>query len=138
MRLNVAAILAGGALVVLLAGAGFAALESRTVSTYWEGLWWALSLITTVGFIGETPESTGGRILSALLMISGFAMLTVTTAAIASLFVREKEEPAEELDRALESAMLEQLHDLARRLDRIERAVGEASTNADATPPDRS
>jgi Ion channel len=80
-----------GVVVLLLAGAGFVALESNVVHTYWEGLWWALSLMTTVGFVGESPETTGGRILSAALMVSGFALLTLTTAAIASLFVREEE-----------------------------------------------
>lgn len=113
------------ALVVLLSGAGFAALESNTVSTYWEGLWWALSLMTTVGFVGETPETTGGRILSAGLMVSGFALLTLTTAAIASLFVREEEEPAEARERAFEVVVMERLDGLADRLDAIERALPE-------------
>lgn len=45
------------AFIALLAGGGFAAFESRQVSNYWEGLWWALSLMSTVGFIGEAPES---------------------------------------------------------------------------------
>ena len=83
IRPRLAVFLVVGVLLVLLAGAGFAALESSTVSNYWDGLWWALSLMTTVGFVGETPETTGGRILSSVLMISGFALLTVTTAAVA-------------------------------------------------------
>lgn len=41
------------AVLVLVAGGGFAALESDTVANTWEGLWWALSLMTTVGFVGE-------------------------------------------------------------------------------------
>ena len=117
--------LLGGALVVLLAGAGFVALESNTVSTYWEGVWWALSLMTTVGFVGESPETTGGRILSAALMVSGFALMTLTTAAIASLFVREEEKPAEETERAFEAVLLERLDELGTRLDAIERALPE-------------
>lgn len=137
-RPNVAALLAVAGLIVLLAGAGFVALESKTVSSYWQGLWWALSLMTTVGFIGEVPETTGGQILSALLMISGFVMLTVTTAAIASLFVREDEEPAEQLERALDRAMLEELHELGRRLDRIEEAMHEQNGRADVASADRS
>lgn len=110
-------------LLVLLAGAGFATLEKDTVSSYWEGLWWAVSLMTTVGFVGETPETTGGRILSALLMISGFGLLTVATAAIASLFVREDEAPEEQRERTFESAVLARLEDLASRLEEIESAL---------------
>ncbi|HEU4974200.1 MAG TPA: potassium channel family protein [Baekduia sp.] len=123
LRPRVAVVLAAAALVVLLAGAGFVALESDTVSGYWKGVWWALSLMTTVGFIGESPETTGGRILSAVLMVFGFALVTVTTAAIASLFVREEERPAEELDRSLEQATLERLDEVARRLEHLERAL---------------
>ncbi len=123
MRPRLAAVLALGVLVVLLAGAGFAALESSTVSNYWAGVWWALSLMTTVGFVGETPETTGGRILSAVLMVSGFALLTVTTAAIASLFVREEEKPAEAEARIFEHEVLERLEAVTERLEAIERGL---------------
>lgn len=124
-RKRLVTLLISGAVVVLVAGAGFAALESKTVSSYWEGLWWALSLMTTVGFVGESPETTGGRILSAVLMLSGFAVLTLTTAAIASLFVREEEEPAKAMEAAFERVAVARLDELATRLERIERALVE-------------
>ena len=107
-------------LVVLLAAAGFATLERDAVSSYWEGLWWALSLMTTVGFVGETPETTAGRIVSAILMLSGFAVLTLATAAIASMFVREEEAPEEQREREFERVAIERLEDLAVRLEAIE------------------
>jgi hypothetical protein len=108
------------AFVVLLAGGGFAAFESRQVSTYWEGLWWALSLMSTVGFVGEAPESLLGRILSSVLMVSGFAMMALVTAAISSLFVREEQEPDEQAEELFEAQALKLLADLARRLEAIE------------------
>ena len=58
-RRAVTSLLVLAPLIVLGTGAGFATLESDTVSSYWEGLWWALSLMTTVGFVGESPETTG-------------------------------------------------------------------------------
>ncbi len=125
-------------LVVLLAGAGFAALESNTVSSYWEGLWWALSLMTTVGFVGESPETTGGRILSGVLMVSGFVMLAVATAAIASLFVHEVEAPDELREREFEHVALARFDDLAERLDAIEEALArERGGSASAIPSAR-
>ena len=119
-------------LIVLLAGAGFATLEKDTVSSYWEGLWWSLSLMTTVGFVGESPETTGGRILSALLMISGFALLTLATAAIASLFVREDEAPEEQRERTFESVVLGRLDELAARLEGIEAALAKPEAQSGA------
>lgn len=110
-------------LVVLLAGAGFATLEKGLVSSYWEGLWWALSLMTTVGFVGETPETTGGRMISAALMLSGFALVTLATAAIASFFVRGDEAPEEQRERDFETVALARLDALGDRLHAIEAAL---------------
>ena len=109
-----------GAVVVLLAGGGFAAFESQQVSSYGEGVWWALSLMSTVGFVGEAPESTAGRLVSSVLMISGFALMALVTASIASLFVREEELPDEVAEREFEVRALALLGDLAQRLEGVE------------------
>ncbi len=135
LRPRISVFLILGALAVVIAGAGFAALESRTVSSYWDGLWWALSLITTVGFVGEVPETTGGQILSAAVMLMGFAMLTVTTAAVASLFVREEEEPEEAREREFEDRLAHQLDEITRRLEVIEQALTQPPPPRDLTPP---
>ena len=119
------------AFLVLLAGGGFAAFESRQVSSYWEGLWWALSLMTTVGFVGEAPESLMGRLLSSVLMVSGFALMALVTAAIASLFVHEEQAPEEEAEERFEAQALDLLGALAQRLDAIEAAMGVAPPSAD-------
>jgi hypothetical protein len=115
------------AFVLLLAGGGFAAFESRQVSNFWEGLWWALSLMSTVGFVGEAPESLVGRLLSSVLMVSGFALMALVTASISSLFVREEQLPDEQAEERFEAEALRLLTDLARRLDTLEASV---------TPPD--
>ena len=109
-----------GAVVVLLAGGGFAAFESRQVSSYGEGVWWALSLMSTVGFVGEAPESTAGRLVSSVLMISGFALMALVTASIASVFVREEELPDEAAEREFEVRALALLDQLALRLEHLE------------------
>ncbi len=64
-------LLPAGGIFVLLAGGGFAALETDTVESYWGGVWWALSLMTTVGFADGTPVTVEGKILSAMLMVFG-------------------------------------------------------------------
>ncbi len=105
---------------ILLAGGGFAALETDTVESYWGGVWWALSLMTTVGFANGTPETVGGKVLSAVLMVFGFVLLAMTTAAVASLFVREDEAPEERRELAFEGTVLAELDRLHKRLDMIE------------------
>jgi hypothetical protein len=107
-------------LVVLVAAAAAAAVESRTVSTYARGLWWTVSLITTVGFIGEPPETGPGAVLSALLMIAGFLLLAVVSASLAALFVREEEIPREEREESAAREVLAVLRSIEERLGRLE------------------
>ena len=117
---NLPYLILGAAILILLAGGGFAAVETDAVESYWEGVWWALSLMTTVGFANGTPETVLGKALSGVIMILGFVLLALTTAAIASLFVREAEEPEERREHAFEEEALAELHQLKARLDVIE------------------
>jgi voltage-gated potassium channel len=114
-------ILPAAGLLVLIAGGGFAALETDTVTSYWDGAWWALALMTTVGFPDGGPATGAGKALAAVLMLGGFLLIAMTTAAIASLFVREQEEPGEARSRTFERDALDELHDLSRRLEQLER-----------------
>ena len=104
----------------MLAGGGFAALETDAVESYWGGVWWALSLMTTVGFANGTPETVLGKALSGVIMVLGFVLLALTTAAIASLFVREAEQPEEMREHAFERDVLAELRHLNSRLELIE------------------
>lgn len=108
------------ALAVVLGGGGLAALETQTVRDYGDGLLWALSLMTTVGFVGGLPHTVAGKLIAALLMLCGFALFTLTTAAISSLFVAEEEAPEGRRERAFEAEVLQELRALRERLDEIE------------------
>jgi hypothetical protein len=108
------------AVLVLLAGGGFAALETDTVESYWEGVWWALSLMTTVGFADGTPATVLGKALSGVVMVLGFILLALTSGALASLFVREQQEPDEVREHAFEGDVLAELRQLKARLELIE------------------
>ena len=123
------------ALTVLVVGAGaVAAFESRTVGSYWEGLWWALGLMTTVGFVEGPPESVGGAITSAVLMVAGFLLLSLISAALASIFVREDEEPVEAREEALEQQILDRLAGIELRLESLERGLADHGGTDPAEP----
>lgn len=101
---------------MLIAGGGLAATEADTVRSYWDGVMWALSLMTTVGFIGAVPTSAGGKLIAVVLMLFGFVLLAFTTAAVASLFVHEDDAPAKANEYAFEAFMLEELRALRAEL----------------------
>lgn len=129
------ALLSAIVIVLVTAGAS-AAIETNTVRSYWRGLWWSISLITTVGFIGEPPETRTGAALSAVMMVFGFLLLAMVSASMAALFVREEEQPRELREDASDQAILAALDDLARRLNAIEGrlAAREADEVRDSTP----
>jgi voltage-gated potassium channel len=114
-----------GVLALLLGGGGLAALESETVHGYGEGLLWALSLMTTVGFVGGQPHTVAGKLIAAGLMLSGFALLTLTTASISSLFVKEDLEPRGERELTFEGELLRELRNIHTRLDDLEKRIVE-------------
>lgn len=130
------------AAVALLVGAGAgAAIESHTVGSYGRGLWWAISLMTTVGFIGPPPTTIAGAVVSVILMVTGFLLLSLLSAAMASLFVRQDVEPVEERELSAELEISMQLADIATRLEALEAQlsqVGQRLTtpvDVDGLPP---
>lgn len=125
-----------GVVSVLVAGGGLAATEADTVPTYWDGVMWALSLMTTVGFIGGAPTSAGGRLIAAVLMLFGFVLLAFTTAAVASLFVHEDEAPVEADERAFEAFMLEELRALRADLGGLAGLAHELGVRAESVHDD--
>ena len=117
------AVIGSGALVVVAAG-GVASFETGTVGSFWEGLWWAVSLMTTVGFIDGPPATATGAALSVVLMLVGFLLLAAVSAALASLFVREDVEPFESQEREVDRELLQEVRRLHERLDGLERRLG--------------
>jgi voltage-gated potassium channel len=88
------------------------------VESFWEGVWWAILLAATVGFV-DTPTTVGGKLLSATMSVVGFALLAITTAAVASFFVREDEEPQERRTQAFEDEVLAELKNLRSEIERL-------------------
>ncbi len=126
------ALLAGVVSVACAAGAA-TALETDTVTSFWQGIWWSISLITTVGFLGPPPRTTAGAILSVALMVLGFMLLAMVSAALASLFVEQEEKPRDERTEKLAEAALEALDRLEVRLAAIESAIAEEPAPEDSS-----
>ena len=122
---------ASAALLVVTAGAA-TAVETDTVATFWRGLWWSLSLMTTVGFLGDPPQTTQGAMLSVVLMLSGFFLLALVSAALASLFVRDDERVFESKESAEMAELLAEVRRLGRRIDELH---GQPGTPGHQDPP---
>jgi voltage-gated potassium channel len=108
-------------LTVLGGGAAFAAIEEN--SSAWDGVWWAISTMTTVGYGDVSPHTDLGRVLAIAIMLIGIGFIAVITGAVAERFLAtEFEEVAEATHEveATEADVLAELREVRNRLDRLE------------------
>jgi voltage-gated potassium channel len=122
-------VLIGSLGIVVVAAGAAAAFETDTVPSYWRGLFWAISLVTTVGFVGEPPRTDQGTILAVSLMVVGFVLLSMVSAYLAALFVREDTGPHEAAEESTERAILTTLQRLESRVASLERSLSERATH---------
>ena len=66
--------------------------EGSNIKTFGDGLWWAITTVTTVGYGDRFPTTTEGRLLAVMLMIVGISLVGVITASVAAWFVKMSQE----------------------------------------------
>jgi len=59
-----------------------------TINSFGDGIWWAVTTLTTVGYGDMYPTTTQGRYIAIGLMISGICVLGFVSATIAAWFVK--------------------------------------------------
>jgi voltage-gated potassium channel len=60
------------------------------------GIWWAVQTVTTVGYGDVVPSNAWGRLVASVLMVIGFATLSLLTGIVASLLVHRRTSSATE------------------------------------------
>ena len=99
------------ALAVLgVCGVGFWWLEPRA-HTLGDGLWLAFTTAATVGYGDIVPSTPAAKIFAVFVVLLGFAVLSLVTAAIAAMWVESHE-------RHIEHEILHDLHAQVRALRR--------------------
>jgi len=116
-----------GLVTVLGGGAAFAEVEKHRST--WDGVWWAITTMTTVGYGDISPQTSWGRVIGIVVMLVGIGLVAILTGAVAQRFlaatVEEVEDVALEAE-ATEAELLSELREVRMRLDRLERRLGRA------------
>lgn len=99
-------ILVASSFIILGAGALFAYLEDKT---FWDGVWYSLVTITTVGYGDIVPVSEYGRIFGVFLILFGVVFFSLVTANISAFLIGSEQ-------RKLESDILEYMKATEKRL----------------------
>jgi voltage-gated potassium channel len=97
------------------------------ISTLGDGLWWALSTVTTVGYGDKYPVTPTGRLMALLLMVTGIALVGTLTAAVAAWFVhvvRSSSQQATAPLLAAEVDLSEQISDMSESLAALRAELG--------------
>jgi voltage-gated potassium channel len=116
-------------LTVFCGGAGFAAVEKGSnehVHNTWDGIWWALTTMTTVGYGDISPATNSGRAIAIVVMIVGIGFLTLLIGAAAERFVSMEVGPIAEAEETLattEAEMLREVGEIRDRLGRLEASI---------------
>ena len=128
------------ALVATLGMAAFLTLSIGTLvatidpafNNLWDGLWWALVTISTVGYGEFVPVSAEGRLLGVVRILFGvvtFSMVMANVAAfMVSLQLEETAGVADMKDNSQEARLLARLQQIEARFDRLETLLAEKNS----------
>jgi voltage-gated potassium channel len=103
-------------LVALAGGAGFAAEENIS---FGNGLYWAVTTMTTVGYGDITPHSPEGKAIAVVIMLVGIGTATLVIGAVAQRFLAGT---VAEVEMA-EDEIISEIRDIAGRLAKLEQAL---------------
>lgn len=73
------------AVIIIFSGA-IVLIEPETFPTYFEGLWWVMTTVTTVGYGDYSPATTEGQIVAILLYLFGIGLIGVAIGKILEVF----------------------------------------------------
>jgi voltage-gated potassium channel len=127
-RRAAAMITVGTMVVTVAAGVLIWLLDHDDFSSLGKGMWWAVQTLTTVGYGDVVPETTTGRLIATVLMLTGIAFITVLTGSVTALLVEQMRQrrfasDAAEEEPDAEPDVLAALENIGRRLDAIEAAM---------------
>jgi voltage-gated potassium channel len=88
--------------LLAMCGVVYSVIEPRT-PTLGDGLWLAFTTAATVGYGDLVPSSAAAKVFSVVVVLIGFAILSLVTASIAAIWVESSE-------RTIEREILNDLH----------------------------
>lgn len=70
--------------------------SSTTIKSYGDALWWSIVTVTTVGYGDISPTTSAGRVIAAILMLSGIGFLSMLTSTVSTYFITKTDKKRKE------------------------------------------
>lgn len=112
---------------LIISGVLFYALEhgvNSHVKNIFDGIWWAVVTLTTIGYGDIYPITIGGRILAMILALVGIGLVALPTGILTSGFIRalRSEKKISQLVDTMEEEEKEQ-DEILERVEEIETVI---------------
>ncbi len=107
-------------LTAIAGGAAFAAVEKYSVG---DGIYWAITTMTTVGYGDITPKTPEGKVVAVVVMLIGIGVATLLIGAVAQRFVAARVGPSVAELESKEEDLLDQVREIAARLEQLQAAI---------------
>ncbi|MFW6195241.1 MAG: potassium channel family protein [Chloroflexota bacterium] len=99
-----------------------------SITSFTEGLWWAVVTVTTVGYGDDVPVTWSGRAVAVVLMICGIGFFSGLAANFAAFLVHDDQDEQQQQQRDM-NELLEEVRSLRGEVERLTRRDG-------PTPPE--
>ena len=120
---NLGNLLAFAMFMVVISGILISGIDPA-IKDPWQGVWWALVSITTVGYGDVVPVSGPGKFFASMLIIMGIVVFSLLTANVSAFLIRRSEAREDEETQ-------DALKDIQRKLERIENRLKKMEQNKD-------
>lgn len=88
------------------------------VKSPWDGVWWAIATVSTVGYGDVVPTSALGRIIGAALVVMGLGMFVIITANFLAVFLRRETRALDRSEKEID-ALMEEVQTIKNNQERI-------------------
>ena len=111
--------LATSMLILFAGGFGFWVLDPR-VLTLSDGLWLAFTTAATVGYGDMVPSTHASRAFAVVVVLLGLAVLSLTTASVAALFVQKD---VHDEERQIEKELMREIRNVRDEVSALRREL---------------
>jgi voltage-gated potassium channel Kch len=120
----IASIVTVAVILVLVGGALARLVEPEVFTSLGLAYWWAITTVTTVGYGDVVPQDPWGRVLGALLMLTGLSLIPTLTSVIVSTLISKRTQAQ---TRELADELIKSTASLQRIEERLTRMEGGAA-----------
>jgi voltage-gated potassium channel len=120
----IASIVTVAVILVLIGGALARLVEPEVFTSLGLAYWWAITTVTTVGYGDVVPKDPAGRVVGALLMLTGLSLIPTLTSVIVSTLISKRTQAQ---TRELADELIKSTASLQRIEERLTRMEGGAA-----------